>query len=152
MESKVTDKKENNETILKKIPIISSNQLKQLKAILKEILQENLEINKKKEIIKLFEKDLNQIELESLKEIVLALPDEVFDKINKRLSNINKSIKKTLKQTCVVDKTAKIKNLIIEKESLDEELEKNTNIKIESLEKISDKVLFYFNNRKKIYH
>ena len=151
MESKVTDKKENNETILKKIPIISSNQLKQLKAILKEILQENLEINKKKEIIKLFEKDLNQIELESLKEIVLALPDEVFDKINKRLSNINKSIKKTLKQTCVVDKTAKIKNLIIEKESLDE-VEKNTNIKIESLEKISDKVLFYFNNRKKIYH
>jgi len=124
----------------KKIPITSSNQIKQVKNYIRESLQEHLELIKKPEIYNLIEKDLNEEEKETMKVMIESIPDEILEKMSKKISNIYKSIKKIIKQTCEVDKKAKLKKLIINKEDLDKDLEIKAEEKLDNLTKVADKV------------
>jgi len=144
LDSKKSNKNADTDYNFKKIPITSSNQIKQVKTYLRESLQEHLELIKKSEIIKLFEKDLNEEEKEIVKTMIESIPDEMLEKLSKKISNIYKSIKKIIKQTTEVDKKAKLKKLITDKEVLDKELELKAEEKLENLIKITEKVIKFF--------
>lgn len=140
LESKKSNKNLDTEFNFKKIPIISTTQIKQVKTYLRESLQEHIELIKKPEIVKLIEKDLNDDEKESLKTLVESIPDEMLERLSKKISNIYKSIKKIIKQTTEVDKKAKLKKLITDKEELDKDLELKAEERLEKLVILAEKV------------
>jgi hypothetical protein len=140
LDSKKSNKIADLELNFKKIPIASSNQIKQVKTYLRDSVQEHLELMKKAEIIKLMDKDLTEDEKETLKGLVETIPDEMLEKLSKKISSIYKSIKKIIKQTTEVDKKAKLKKLITHKEELDKELESKADEKLDLLIKTADKV------------